>query len=92
MASVRKQGGECPRHDIDAQEAAVKRAQADEASPGAQVTQSRASLMAIETDMRKAVIRSPINGTVLDRQIDPGQTVAASFQTPTLTLAEDLTR
>ncbi|HLG56964.1 MAG TPA: efflux RND transporter periplasmic adaptor subunit [Vicinamibacterales bacterium] len=87
-------GGRVPsRHDVDAQEAAVKRAQADEASTGAQVTQSRASLMAIETDMRKATIRSPINGIVLDRQIDPGQTVAASFQTPTLfTLAEDLTR
>ena len=39
------------------------------------------------------MIRSPIDGIVLDRQVDPGQTVAASFQTPTLfTLAEDLTR
>ena len=81
------------RQEIDSQEATVKRAQADEASTAAQVTQSQASLAAIETDIRKAVIRSPINGIVLDRQVDPGQTVAASFQTPTLfTLAEDLTK
>lgn len=87
-------GGRVPsRQELESQEATVKRAQADEASTAAQVVQSQASLAAIETDMRKAVIRSPINGIVLDRQIDPGQTVAASFQTPTLfTLAEDLTR
>lgn len=87
-------GGRVPsRRELDSQEAAVKRARADEASAAAQVTQSQASLAAIETDIRKAVIRSPIDGIVLDRQIDPGQTVAASFQTPTLfTLAEDLTR
>ena len=87
-------GGRVPsRQDIDSQEATVKRAEADQTSALAQVTQSRASLSAIETDLRKAIIRSPINGIVLDRQIDPGQTVAASFQTPTLfTLAEDLTR
>jgi HlyD family secretion protein len=87
-------GGRVPsRQELDSQEASVKRAQADEASTGAQVAQSQASLAAIETDIRKAVIKSPINGMVLDRQIDPGQTVAASFQTPTLfTLAEDLTK
>jgi HlyD family secretion protein len=87
-------GGRVPStNELDAQEAALKRAQADEASSGAQIAQSQASLSAIETDMRKAVIRSPIAGIVLDRQVDPGQTVAASFQTPTLfTLAEDLTR
>jgi HlyD family secretion protein len=87
-------GGRVPsRQELDSQEATVKRAQADEASTSAQVAQSQASLAAIETDIRKAVIKSPINGMVLDRQIDPGQTVAASFQTPTLfTLAEDLTK
>ena len=87
-------GGRVPsRHEIDSQEATVKRAEAEEAVSAAQVTQSRASLAAIETDIKKAVIRSPIDGIVLDRQVDPGQTVAASFQTPTLfTLAEDLTR
>jgi len=87
-------GGRVPsQQELDSQRASVKRAEADEASTAAQVAQSRASLAAIETDIRKAVIRSPINGIVLDRQVDPGQTVAASFQTPTLfTLAEDLTK
>ena len=87
-------GGRVPsRQELDSQEATVKRAQADEVSSDAQVAQSKASLAAIETDIRKAVIKSPINGIVLDRQVDPGQTVAASFQTPTLfTLAEDLTK
>jgi len=87
-------GGRVPsRQELDSQEATVKRAQADEVSTAAQVAQSQASLAAIDTDIKKAVIRSPINGIVLDRQIDPGQTVAASFQTPTLfTLAEDLTK
>ena len=87
-------GGRVPsKQELDSQEATVKRAHADQASMTAQVAQSRASLTAIETDMKKAVIRSPISGIVLDRQVDPGQTVAASFQTPTLfTLAQDLTK
>lgn len=87
-------GGRVPStQELDAQGAGVKRAEADLASVAAQVTQSEASLAAIETDLRKANIRSPIQGIVLDRQVDPGQTVAASFQTPTLfTLAEDLAR
>jgi HlyD family secretion protein len=81
------------KQEMDSQEATVKRAHADQASAAAQVAQSQASLTAIETDIRKAIIRSPISGIVLDRQVDPGQTVAASFQTPTLfTLAQDLTK
>lgn len=87
-------GGRVPsKQELDSKDATVKRAQADEASTAAQVQQSQASLTAIETDIRKAVIRSPIAGIVLDRQVDPGQTVAASFQTPTLfTVARDLTK
>ena len=87
-------GGRVPStQEMDSQEASVKRARADQASFAAQVAQSQASLTAIETDIKKAIIRSPISGIVLDRQIDPGQTVAASFQTPTLfTLAQDLTK
>jgi HlyD family secretion protein len=85
-------GGRVPsKHEFDSQEAALKRAQADEASARAQITQAQAKLRSIETDLGKALIRSPINGIVLDRQIDPGQTVAASFSTPVLfTLAGDL--
>ncbi len=95
LARVRElSGGRVPsQQEFDAQEAATKRAEAELASAAATVAQSQASLDAIDTDIRKAIIRSPITGIVLDRQVDPGQTVAASFQTPTLfTLAEDLTK
>ncbi len=87
-------GGKVPsQQEFDTQDATVQRAEADLASAQAQVIQAEANLAAIDTDIKKAQISSPINGIVLDRQVDPGQTVAASFQTPTLfTLAEDLTR
>jgi HlyD family secretion protein len=79
------------QHDLDAAQAALHRATAAEATAKAQVSQSRATLEADETDLAKAVIRSPINGIVLTRNVEPGQTVAASFQAPVLfTLAEDL--
>jgi HlyD family secretion protein len=79
------------KQDLDAKDAALKRAMATEASANAQVSLARATLESIETDLAKSVIRSPINGIVLTRTVEPGQTVAASFQTPVLfTLAEDL--
>jgi HlyD family secretion protein len=79
--------------EMDAEEAAFERAKADEASAKATVSQDEATVQANETDMSKSVIRSPINGIVLTRSIEPGQTVAASYQTPVLfTLAEDLTK
>jgi HlyD family secretion protein len=79
--------------ELDTAEAAFERAKADEASAKAAVSQAQATLEANETDLSKSVIRSPINGIVLARSIEPGQTVAASFQAPVLfTLAEDLTK
>lgn len=79
--------------ELDTAEAAFERAKADEASAKAAVSQAQATLEANETDLSKSVIRSPINGIVLARSIEPGQTVAASFQAPVLfTLAEDLTQ
>jgi HlyD family secretion protein len=79
--------------EIDAAEAALERALADDASAKAAVFQAKATLDANETDLSKAVIRSPINGIVLTRSVEPGQTVAASFTAPVLfTLAEDLTQ
>ena len=79
--------------ELDAAEAAFERAKADEESARAAVSQAQATLEAIETDLSKSVIRSPINGIVLTRSIEPGQTVAASFTAPVLfTLAEDLTK
>ena len=68
--------------EIDAAEAAFERAKADVASAKAAVSQAQATLEANETDLSKSVIRSPINGIVLTRSMEPGQTVAASFQPP----------
>lgn len=79
--------------ELDAAEAALERARADEASAKAAVAQAQATLDAYVTDLFKTVIRSPINGIVLTRSIEPGQTVASAFQAPVLfTLAEDLTQ
>lgn len=58
----------------------------------ANVVASQANLAQTQTQRARAVIRSPVAGVVLARQVDPGQTVAASFNTPTLfVIAEDLT-
>ncbi len=66
--------------------AALKVAQAN-------VTAAQAQLAQSQTQRSRAIIRSPVTGVVLARQIDPGATVAASFNTPTLfVIAEDLTR
>lgn len=79
--------------EMDAAEAALERASADEASARAAVSQAQATLDANQTDLSKAVIRSPVNGIVLTRSIESGQTVAATFTAPVLfTLAEDLTK
>ena len=59
----------------------------------AQVQLGKAQLDRDRTNLRYSVIRSPVSGVVVDRQIDVGQTVAASFQTPTLfKIAQDLKR
>ncbi len=79
--------------ELDTAEAALQRALASEASAKANVSQAQATLEAKETDLSKLIIYSPVNGIVLDRKVEPGQTVQASFQAVTLfTLAEDLTR
>jgi len=87
-------GGKVPSQaDIDTASAEVLRARADVASSKAAVTQAQATLDGQLTDLSKASIRSPINGIVLVRAVEPGATVAASLQAPVLfTLAEDLTR
>ena len=78
---------------MDAQEATLARAIADDASARASVSQAKATLATYETDLSKSVIRSPINGVVLTRDVEPGQTVAAAMTAPTLfTLASDLTK
>ncbi len=87
-------GGKVPsKSEMDTAEANLKRAEANEASTRASVAQAQAGLQSDRTNLAKADIRSPIDGVVLTRKVEPGQTVAASFQAPVLfTLAEDLTR
>lgn len=90
----RLSGGRVPaRSEMAAAEATLARANADAASANASVADARAALSADETNLRKAAIRSPINGVVLSRSVDPGNAVAASLQAVTLfTIAEDLTQ
>jgi HlyD family secretion protein len=87
-------GGKVPSAaELDAALASAERARAEVASAEAAAEQARATLRAQRTDLAKTAIRSPIDGIVLKRSIEPGQTVAASLQAPILfTLAEDLTR
>lgn len=81
----------CAQEEVDTDNAAYKRAQAEEGSTSAQVAEAQAKLDADRTNLAKAEIHSPINGVVLVRSVEPGQTVAASLQAPVLfTLAEDL--
>jgi HlyD family secretion protein len=79
--------------DVDAAETAYNSAQEQEKSAEAQVAQAKGSLSVAETNLRYTTILSPVEGTVISRNVDVGQTVAASFQTPTLfTIAQDLTK
>lgn len=86
-------GGKVPsKSEMESARATLERAVADEANVKAAVTQADASLEVQRIDLAKSVLRSPINGIVLKRAVEPGQTVAASLQTSVLfTLAEDLT-
>ena len=72
-------------------QATLARAQADVSSAQASIADAKAAASVDETNLRKASIRSPINGVVLSRSVDPGNAVAASLQAVTLfTIAEDL--
>ncbi|TVO66792.1 efflux RND transporter periplasmic adaptor subunit [Denitromonas ohlonensis] len=87
-------GGKVPsKTEIETAEATQARAKANLASAQAGVLQAKATLRTNETNLSKASIRSPIDGVVLSRAVEPGQTVAASLQVATLfTLAEDLAK
>jgi len=85
--------GYASKQALDSAEASAARALASLASAEAQVAVSEATLSSDETAFLKSEIRSPIDGVVLLRSVEPGQVVAASFQTPVLfQLAEDLTK
>lgn len=89
---ARLSGGKVPSAaELDAARAALERAQAAQATARAAVEQARAALSTNETNLAKASIRSPIDGVVLSRNVDPGNAVAASLQAVTLlTIARDL--
>src|SRR6266566_2036717 len=77
--------------NYDSANAAVGGAQANVTQAEAQVSQKEAALEVAQTNLNYTVIRSPIDGTVVARNVDVGQTVAASLQAPTIfTIAQDL--
>ncbi|HWB45969.1 MAG TPA: efflux RND transporter periplasmic adaptor subunit [Hyphomicrobiaceae bacterium] len=81
------------QQDLDTAKAAYDRAIAAAASSKADVAVAEADVELNETNLLKSRIVSPINGVVLKRNVDPGQTVASSLQAPVLfTIAEDLTQ
>jgi len=90
----RLSGGKVPAAtELDQARAQYQRDLAALESAKASVASSQAQLATDRTNLTKATIRSPVDGVILSRQVEPGQTVAASFNTPTLfVIAEDLTK
>ncbi len=81
------------KSDIDLARAARDQARAQVGSAQAQIRQQAASTQTTRVNLNRTVIRSPVDGVVLTRTIEPGQTVAASLQAPELfTIAEDLSK
>lgn len=79
--------------DLDLAETNYRDALAQAEVTQAQVDQAEATLASAELDLGYTTIVSPVNGIVVSRNVDVGQTVAASFQTPTLfVIAQDLTQ
>jgi HlyD family secretion protein len=81
------------KSDLDTAETNEMSAAAQLKASQAQVEQTKAALKVAETNLKYTNIISPVNGMVISRNVDVGQTVAASFQTPTLfNIAQDLTK
>jgi HlyD family secretion protein len=88
-------GGEqlVAKSDVDLARAALEQAQAQVNAAQAQIRQQTASTQTTRVNLNRTVIRSPVDGVILTRTIEPGQTVAASLQAPELfTIAEDLSK
>lgn len=81
------------RSDADLARAARDQARAQLAGAEAQINQQIASTQTSRLNLQRTVIRAPVDGVVLTRSIEPGQTVAASLQSPVLfQIAEDLSK
>lgn len=77
--------------ELEVADATLKRAMANENAAKASVMQAVAELKTNETNLQKAQITSPVDGVVLTREVEPGNTVVAAMTTPVLfTIAEDL--
>jgi HlyD family secretion protein len=80
------------RSDLDAADSTASAADAAVKAAAAQITQAQASLNQAQVNLSHTIIRAPIDGIVIARSVDVGQTVAASMQAPTLfVIAQDLT-
>ena len=81
------------RNDVETAQSSAMQAEASLKSAQAQITQARAALNQVQVNLNNTIIKAPIDGVVISRNVDVGQTVAASMQAPTLfVLAQDLTR
>jgi HlyD family secretion protein len=91
--AVSQQALELAKANAESADAQVAGAEAQELQARAQVEQKRAAVQVAQTNLDYTTIRAPIDGTVVARSVDVGQTVAASLQAPTLfTIAQDLTK
>src|SRR5882672_3028712 len=90
---VSRQQLDLAKSNYDAANASVDAAAAAITQAEAQISQKQAAVEVAQTNLDYTVIRSPIDGTVVARNVDVGQTVAASLQAPTIfTIAQDLTK
>lgn len=89
-----KTNGKSPsRMQLKTSELEYKSAMADIEVQKATIAQLETSLNSAKIDVKNSIIKSPVNGVVLSRKIEVGQTVAANFETPKLfTIAQDLTK
>lgn len=85
--------GAIAERELDGARSAVEQGEAAVMNARAQIAIAQASLDSTETDLDRTTVRSPVRGVVLERRVEPGQAVAATFQPPVLfVLAEDLDR
>jgi HlyD family secretion protein len=93
QGAVSAQAFDLAKASAEGADAQVAAAEAQELQARAQVAQKRAAVQIAQTNLDYTTIRAPIEGTVVARTVDVGQTVAASLQAPTLfTIAQDLTK
>jgi HlyD family secretion protein len=82
-----------PKADLDTAEVTAKQAEAQLKSTDSQIVQAKAAVSKAQVDLDHTIITAPIDGIVISRNVDKGQTVASSMQAPTLfVLAADLTK